>query len=121
MTETHTFQLSGYSPSPTTATVTIRLFEKSERMRRALKGLATFWGAAIGSIFIPVAHFLLVPGFTLYGVYTFFERLGAREVVMAAEGVCPDCGKSQRLEIGGRWHVPRHVACRYCQRALRIA
>jgi len=50
MTETHTYRLSGYSPSPTTATVTIRLFEKSERVRRALKGLATFWGTALGSV-----------------------------------------------------------------------
>src|SRR5256885_6159155 len=32
-------------------------------MKRALKGLGTFWAAAIGSVFIPVAHFLLVPSF----------------------------------------------------------
>jgi len=121
MTETHTYQLSGYSPSPTTATVTIRLFEKSERVRRALKGLATFWGAALGSVFIPVAHFLLVPSFALYGAYTFFERLDARQVVTTAEGTCPDCGTPQKLETGGRWQVPRTVACRHCQRALRIS
>ena len=122
MTETtRSYQLAGYSPTPATATVTIQSFDKKERVRRALKGLATFLGAAIGSIFIPVAHFLLVPGFALYGAYTFFERLGAREVVLAAEGVCPDCGKAQQLEIGGRWQVPRRVACRYCQRALQIS
>jgi hypothetical protein len=121
MTETVSCRLSGYSAAETTATVTIQSFDKNERVRRALKGLATFWAAAIGSVFIPVAHFLLVPGFALYGAYTFFERMGAREVVMAAEGVCPDCGKPQRLEISGRWHVPRRVACRYCQRALQIS
>ena len=121
MTKTEQFQLTGYGPTPTTATVTIRSFDKRERVRRALKGLATFWGAAIGSVFIPVAHFLLVPGFALYGAFTFFTRLGAAEVVMAAEGVCPDCGKSQKLEIGGRWHLPRNVSCRHCQRALRIS
>ena len=60
MTETtHTYQLTGYSQTPTTATVTIRSFDKPERTRRAFKGLATFWGAALGSVFIPVAHFLL--------------------------------------------------------------
>lgn len=121
MTETQQYRLSGYSPTPATATVTIQSFGQKERVRRALKGLATFLGAAIGSIFIPVAHFLLVPGFTLYGAYTFFERLGARAVVLAAEGVCPDCGKAQKLEIGGRWHVPRRVACRYCQRLLQLS
>jgi hypothetical protein len=121
MTETISCRLSGYTTTQTTATVTLQSFDKKERVRRALQGLGTFWAAAIGSVFIPVAHFLLVPGFALYGAYTFFERLGAREVVMAAEGICPDCGKSQKLEVGGRWHVPRRVACRYCQRALQIS
>lgn len=120
MTETHTYQVSGYSAATTTATVTIRSYDKRERMGRALKGLATFWGAAIASVFIPVAHFLLVPSFALYGAYTFFERLGAQQVVAAAEGTCPDCGKSQELDTGGRWQVPRDVSCRHCQRALRI-
>ena len=121
MTETHRYQLTGYSPTPATATVTIRSFDKRERVRRALKGLGTFWAAAVGSVFIPVAHFLLVPAFALFGAYTFFERLGAGEVVVAAEGVCPDCGTAQKLEIAGRWQVPRRVACRHCQRALQIS
>ena len=124
MTETtHTYQLTGYSPKPSSATATIRSFEKPERVRRALKGLAIFWGAAIGSVFIPVAHFLLVPSFALYGAYTFFDRLGAEQVVTAAEGICPDCGRSQQLDtgVGARWQVPTEVACRYCQRALRVS
>ena len=121
MTETHQYRLTGYSPTPETATITIRSFDTPERVRRALKGLAMFWGAAIGSVFIPVAHFLLVPGFALFGAYTFFERLGARDVVTAAEGICPDCGKPQQLDIGGRWRLPRRVACRHCQRALQIS
>ncbi|MFN2570111.1 MAG: hypothetical protein ABR537_00670 [Gemmatimonadales bacterium] len=122
MTErTQTYQLTGYSPTPTTATVTTRCFDRRERVRRAAKGLATFWAVAIGSIFIPVAHFLLVPSFALYGIYTFFERLGAEEIVLKAEGTCPDCGKAQQLETGGRWRVPRDVVCRHCQRSLRIS
>jgi len=123
MTETHTYVLSGYSGTPTTATVTIQSFDRPERMRRALKGLGKFWAFAVGSVFIPVAHFLLVPAFALFGAYTFFERLGARQVVTTAEGTCPDCGRTQQLETGagGRWRVPRDVACRYCQRSLRIS
>jgi len=122
MTETtQTYQLTGYSPTPRAATVTVRSFDKGERTRRAFEALATFWAAALGSVFIPVAHFLLVPSFALYGAYTFFDRLGAMQVVTAAEGVCPDCGRAQKLETGGRWRVPRDVACRYCQRSLRIS
>lgn len=122
MTETtNTYQLTGYSQTSTTATVTIRSFDKPERVRRALKGLATFWAMALGSVFIPVAHFLLVPSFGLYGVYTLLERLGAEQIVVTAAGTCPDCRKPQQLEVGGRWRVPRNVACRYCQRSLKIS
>jgi hypothetical protein len=122
MTETtKTYQLTGYSATPSTATVTIRSFDRPERVRRAFKGLATFWAAALGSVFIPIAHFLLVPSFGLYGIYTFFERLGADQIVVKAEGTCPDCGKPQQLDVRGRWRIPRSVACRFCQRSLRVS
>ena len=122
MTKTQqTYQLTGYSATPSTATATIRAFDKPERTKRALKGLGTFWAAAIGSVFIPVAHFLLVPSFALYGIYTCFERLRAEQIAVVVEGTCPDCGKAQTLDTGGRWRVPRNVACRFCQRSLRIS
>jgi hypothetical protein len=89
-------------------------------MKRALKGLGTFWAAALGSVFIPVAHFLLVPSFGLYGIYTFFQRVRADQIAVKVEGTCPDCGRAQKFDTGGRWSVPRTVACRYCQRSLRI-
>src|SRR5256885_7913168 len=121
MTETRrTYQLTGYSPTPGTATATIRSFDKPERMKRALKGLGTFWAAAIGSVFIPVAHFLLVPSFAVYGAYTFFERMGARQIAVAVEGTCPDCRQAQTLETRGRWRLPPNVACRLFPHSLRV-
>ncbi|HEY3280330.1 MAG TPA: hypothetical protein VGJ83_07435 [Gemmatimonadales bacterium] len=121
MSEARTYSVTGYSGGRTVATVTVEAFDRSQRVRRALKGIATWWAAALGSIFIPVAHFLLVPSLALFGVYTFFERLGAAEVVTAAQGVCPDCGREQQLDVSGRWRVPRDIACRYCQRSLRLS
>ena len=119
--EARTYALTGYGSGRTTATVTIASFDRPERVRRGLKGLATWWAAAVGSVFIPVAHFLLVPSLGLFGVYTFFERLGAAQVATAATGVCPDCGKEQTLDVRGPWRVPRDVACRHCQRSLTLA
>ncbi len=120
MTE-RTYQVTGYSGNRTTATVTLQSFDRAERVRRALKGLATFWAAALGSVFIPVAHFVLVPTLLLYGVYTFWQRIGAAEVAMAAQATCPDCGAEQQLDVRGRWSVPRDVACGRCQRSLHLA
>jgi uncharacterized protein involved in cysteine biosynthesis len=48
-----------------------------------LKGLALAWGAAAVSVFIPVAHFLLVPGFAVAGVVIFVKRMRDREATRA--------------------------------------
>lgn len=119
--EARTYAVTGYGAGRTTATVTVTSFNRPERVGRALKGLATWWAAAVGSVFIPVAHFLLVPSLGLFGIYTFFERLGAAEVATAANGVCPDCGKEQTLDVRGPWRVPRETSCRQCQRTLTLA
>ncbi|MGH7605708.1 MAG: hypothetical protein ACREME_00085 [Gemmatimonadales bacterium] len=121
MTETRTYALTGYGGQPTVATVTVRSFDRPARVRRAVKGLGACWAAALASVLIPVAHFVLVPSLLLYGAYTFWERLGTQAIATAAEGTCPDCGRAQQLETGGRWHVPRDIVCRYCQRSLHIS
>jgi hypothetical protein len=120
MSETRSYAVTGYSGEHTIASVTVESFDRPQRVRRALKGIATWWAAALGGVFIPVAHFILVPSLALVGVYTFFERLGAGEVATAAQGVCPDCGREQLLDVGGTWRVPRAFACRHCQRSLTL-
>ena len=119
--ERRTCSLTGYSGRRTTATASIASLDRPQRLRRALKGLATFWAAALGSLLIPVAHFLLVPSFFLYGAYVFSQRLVAAEIATTVRGTCPDCGKEQKLEVRSRWRVPQDVSCSYCRRSLRLA
>jgi hypothetical protein len=121
MSESRIYAVTGYGGGRTIATVSVESFARPERVRRALKGIATWWAAALGGVFIPVAHFVIVPSLALVGVYTFFERLGAAEVATAAQGVCPDCGREQQLDVAGPWRVPRDFACRHCQRSLTLA
>lgn len=120
-TRVQTFTLSGYRGPPTRGVVTIHEFNRAERWRRALTGLGTFWGVALLSVFVPVAHFLLVPSFVIYGLWQFFQRLGTAELASDARGTCPDCGKEQMLELAARWSAPQPVTCRYCHRGLRLS
>jgi hypothetical protein len=125
MSDDHTrvqaFVLTGFSGTPTRGTLTIRMFEKPERMRRALLALGKWWGVALLSVFIPVAHFLLVPSFFLYGIWELVQRLGTAEVALPARGTCPDCGTEQPLDLGARWRVPQEVTCRKCGRGLTLS
>lgn len=115
------FTLSGYTGRPTRGTVTIQEFSRDERVRRALLGLATWWGIALLSVLIPVAHFILVPSFLLYGVWQFAQRLGTSSRAIDARGTCPDCHTEQPLELAPRWRVPQPVTCRACQRGLQLS
>jgi hypothetical protein len=112
--------LSGYHGKPTPATLRVATFDRSERVRRAVKALGGFWGAMVVSVFIPVAHFVLVPSLFFVGIWQFFRRLRTVELVRGAHGLCPDCGLEQDFELGSP-RVPQSVACAGCHRGLTLA
>lgn len=115
-----TFILTGFSGTPSRGTVTLTTFDDRARLRRAGKALGVCWACAVGCIFIPVAHFFLVPGLFLFGILQFFQRIGTRERGTGARGACPDCGVEQAFDLPQRWKVPQQVVCRHCQRGLKL-
>ena len=62
----------GFTPRPATAVV----IEQStgERVGRVFTGLGMFWALALGGLFIPVAHFILVPVFLTAGIIMAVKR-----------------------------------------------
>jgi hypothetical protein len=113
-------KLSGYHGEPTPARLLVATFNRPARTRRALKGLGGFWGAMVVSIFIPIAHFVLVPTFFFVGIWQFLRRLRTRELVKGAHGRCPDCGAEQDFELLSR-RLPQSVTCGTCHRGLTLA
>ena len=101
--------------------MTIHAFDREQRVRRAFAGLGKWWGVAVLCVFIPVAHFVLVPTFLAYGLWQFFQRLGTAELATDARGTCPDCGTEQTLDLAPRWRAPQPVTCRQCHRGLRLS
>jgi hypothetical protein len=114
------FLLNGFAPTPGHGRATVITYDRPARWQRALKALGKWWGIALLSVFIPVAHFVLVPSFFLFGLLQFSQRLGAVEVPADAHGKCPDCGAEQPLELATQWRVPQLVTCRQCHRGLRL-
>lgn len=120
-TRSERFLLNGYHGQPTAGQVTIHCFDRAQRVKRALGALGKWWGIAVLSVFIPVAHFILVPSFLAYGGWQFFQRLGTAELATDAHGTCPDCGAAQVLDLAPRWRAPQPVTCRHCHRGLRLS
>jgi hypothetical protein len=112
--------LTGYHGAPTEARLLIESFDAGQRMRRAVKGLAGFWGAMVVSVFIPIAHFVLVPSLFAIGIWQFVRRLHLHQVVRGAHGACPDCGAEQDFELSAARRFPQGVQCRACHRGLTL-
>jgi hypothetical protein len=114
------FGLAGYAPQPSEAIVDIQELGKSQRMRRAVTGAAAWFGAAVVSVFIPIAHFVLVPFCLVMSFVMGMRRMAQGKMVTAARGRCPDCGAEQDLDLKGPWGGPRDLTCRKCQRPMRM-
>jgi len=119
-TETLHYPVSGYAAQKTDASVEVIRFDRKARVRRAVSALALWWAAALASVFIPIAHFALVPGFFIYGIVAARQRLKHEIVATRVEGTCPDCGAAQQFEAAGPWAPPVETACRQCSRRLVI-
>jgi len=121
VTVTRHARLAGYHPDATAAVLEVDELGAARRARRALKGFAAWLLGAVACVFIPVAHFVLVPGCLVGAVAVLVVRLRTRALIVRAHGVCPDCGVEQDLDVLGPWRGgARALACRACHRGLEL-
>lgn len=113
-------RLEGFADAPGPARIRVRHLDRAARLGRAARQLGVWWGAAVVSVFIPIAHLFLVPGFTMVGIVALVRTVGADQLVTEARGTCPDCGSEQPLDIGRRWAGGTTINCRHCSRTLRL-
>jgi len=99
--------------------VSVESWEKPERLRRAIKTLGLGWGLAFISIFLPGAHFFLVPGFFVGGPVAAYLVSRQRSVVLGGEGICPNCG-AKLIIVRGPVQWPLEDVCTQCQNHVRI-
>ncbi len=96
------------------------VYDSGERMRRALLRLIALWLLAGVSVFIPLAHFVLVPGLTLAGLVVAVMTFRLERAADHAEGRCPACGEQVRLGLEARDTIPKWTYCPACNEALQI-
>ena len=86
----------------------------AQRLMRALAGLGCCWGLALGGLFIPVAHFVLVPTFVTAGVIVAVKRAREDRRLLLVRGACPRCGVAREFKPGGRLVSGRSFGCPEC-------
>lgn len=109
----------GFAPRPATAVV----LEQStgERVGRVLTGLGMFWALALGGLFIPVAHFVLVPVFLAAGIVMAVKRSREDRRLAEVRGACPRCGAEQTFPGSGRFEQGKSLDCPACHGTFALA
>ena len=109
----------GHEPSPSRALIVEQA--PGQRFARTLGGLGMFWGLALVSVFIPVAHFVLVPTFVVAGIVMAIKRAREDRRLLWVRGACPRCGVQQDLKPGGRFSDGRTFDCPSCHGNITLA
>ncbi len=103
-----------------TGTLNIKNWSKEERTHRALKIGGILFGIGILSILIPLAHFVLVPGFLIASPIVAWVFLGQTSAILGGTGTCPNCKKEIKIEQTKNI-FPVNDVCSHCYRALVIS
>ncbi len=109
--QTRPIIISNSEGGQTTGTLHYVAYTQKELMGRAWKALGLFWGLAIITVFIPLAHFFLVPGFLIAGPVVAYSRYRAKDVMESASGQCPTCHEESIILLEASDQLPKWTYC----------
>jgi len=111
--------LAHQDQQPSAGEVRLQSWTTAERWARAAKSLGTLWLLAAVSVLLPVAHFVLVPGFLIAGPIVAFLTGRQSSGVLGGAGVCPACHGETALGASKvTW--PLFDVCVNCEAQLRV-
>ena len=106
-------QIRDSAREPTAATLELEDIPFAKRLGRGAVRLLGAWAVAVACVFIPLLHFVLVPGFFLAGPVLAWLAVRASVRVTSASITCPKCGKDAPIEAGTTgW--PVSMRCSSC-------
>jgi hypothetical protein len=93
----------------------VRFWPTGERAIRVSKGLGACWGLALVTLFIPVAHFFLVPGFLISGLVIAARWSGQTRTYVDVRARCPACEQESDFKVQGKFLLPKETNCQACR------
>jgi hypothetical protein len=96
-------------------------YDARERLRRALLKLGLFWGLALASLPIIIAHWVLVPGFFLAGPWMAWRTYHVVQVRNHVTGACPACNAEVKVRLESDDVLPKWSYCPACNVPLQIS
>lgn len=96
------------------------LYNPGDRMTRAVVRLGACWAAAGVTLFIPLAHFVLVPGFLLAGPIMAISAYRTEQARELARGTCPVCQEAVEIKLEADDNLPKWTYCPKCNAPLQL-
>ena len=115
-----TIRITAFGREAREAVVRVRAWTPAERLARTLGGWLGCWALAAVTLFIPVAHVLLVPGFFIAGIVVLVRRFGEDRSFVDGRGACPACGADQVFRLRGRFVLPKETSCPACRARVLV-
>src|SRR3569623_958855 len=98
----------------------LQVISPQDRVMRAAKVWGLCWLLATITLFIPIAHFVLVPGFLLAGPIWAIKRYGVTLALEQVTGHCPNNGEEITLKLDPSDHLPMWTYCPGCNASLQL-
>ena len=110
-TQHRTIKIENADDNSTIGELHITHYSQSERTSRAIKMLALMWTLALITLFIPLAHFVLVPAFLIAGPVVAYKRYQTEEHPSCAVGECPTCKQPASIHLEPSDTLPMWTYC----------
>lgn len=103
----------------TSGSVEVQYYSQKSRSLRSFKWLGILWGLSLVSVLIPLAHFILVPGFFIAGLTVALVIYPVKQIIIRGEATCPYCHKSFPI---ARMKITEDLSdkCSHCLRSSSL-
>lgn len=119
-TERQGIKIGGEGLADTPGNLHVKVYDQGDRVKRALMVLGACWLLAGVTVFIPIAHFILVPGFLIAGPIGAFTRFRQAEARERADGRCPKCARDVTITLDANDVLPKWVYCPACDASIQL-
>ncbi|MDX1812680.1 MAG: hypothetical protein R3240_12065 [Gammaproteobacteria bacterium] len=95
-------------------------YNPADRTTRAITALVVCWLLAGVTLFIPIAHFFLVPAFLIAGPVLAFSRYKQEDSKEKVEGTCPRHNGQVTIKLENTDKLPKWTYCPECDGAIQL-
>ncbi len=113
-------KISAHGVEETSGTLKVLLLSRKNRIMLAVAGCACAWLLAFVTLFIPIAHFVLVPLLLAAGPVYGLRLYQRKQRAVSIDGECPRCLEHFTLAVDKAAKFPFWDLCPHCGMNMRL-